>query len=112
MRWRVAGEAGSCSTNDLVRKDRTGQSVQVNPDDGDIFMSESMPAAHGDPVDGTSAGDTAPTSDPIEVVVDVADPVAARLTELGVESDKIARIVAEFGATSVEDLGGLTEADL
>jgi hypothetical protein len=41
-----------------------------------------------------------------------ADSVTQKLTELGVASDTIAKIKDELGATSVEDITGLTEDDL
>ncbi|MBI4257239.1 hypothetical protein HY626_04250 [Candidatus Uhrbacteria bacterium] len=39
-------------------------------------------------------------------------PVAARLNELGVPDDIAQKIESELGATTVEDLAGLTETDL
>ncbi|MCR4314588.1 MAG: hypothetical protein NUV84_05085 [Candidatus Uhrbacteria bacterium] len=41
-----------------------------------------------------------------------ATPVVVRLKELGVEDDIITKIENDLGATSVEDLAGLTEDDL
>jgi len=40
------------------------------------------------------------------------DPVVAKLTELGVTGEVITKIQTDLGATSVDDLVGLTEADL
>ncbi|MFA6042172.1 MAG: hypothetical protein WCV85_00750 [Patescibacteria group bacterium] len=40
------------------------------------------------------------------------DPVTAKLRELGVDDATIGKIKDDLGATSVEDLAGLTEADL
>jgi hypothetical protein len=41
-----------------------------------------------------------------------ADPVTAKLQELNVEADVIAKIITDLGAATVEDLAGLTEPDL
>lgn len=47
-----------------------------------------------------------------EVAEEVADAVVARLRGLGLEDATIEKIKAELGAVTVEDLQGLTEADL
>jgi len=56
----------------------------------------------------TTAGTGAPPATPTPVT----DPITARLTELGVGSATIILIVGDLGASTVEDLAGLTEADL
>lgn len=47
-----------------------------------------------------------------EVKESDADQVTVKLTELGVASDVVEKIKTELGATTVEDLPGLTEQDL
>jgi len=49
---------------------------------------------------------------PVTPVVEVLDPVTARLRELGVDDVFIEKIKTELGAESVEDLAGLTEGHL
>jgi len=61
-------------------------------------MSEATPV----PEVASVAGDATPP----------ADPVAMKLRELGVPADVIEKVKSELGAEAVDDLAGLTEADL
>lgn len=56
-------------------------------------------------------GDGGTTAGPTDVTP-VADPVTTKLRSLGVGDDVITQVKSELGAETVEDLAGLTEADL
>lgn len=61
--------------------------------------------------DDTTATPAEPVA-PAEPTMATTDPVAVKLTELGVANDIIARIKDELGVATLDDLGMLTEADL
>jgi hypothetical protein len=67
------------------------------------------PVTPAPPETGIGAG--AATATATATAPPVADPVTARLTELGLNADQIGKVKA-LGAESVEDLSGLQEGDL